>query len=123
MHCELVDTCAGKRDAVIWGHNYGIVVNSDCKRFYDEGKRHLFATFEMIALETWRDQNQRAYFVTDKTIMDRFRPGWVYDTTDKEPEQADTIPELAKKLGLDPNELDKTVRSSMRPAIAMNSTS
>ena len=109
MHCELVDTRAGKPDAVIWGHNYGIVVNSDCKRFYDEGKRHLFATFEMIALETWRDQNQKAYFVTDKTIMDQFRPGWVYDTTDKEPEQADTIPELAKKLGLDPHELANTV--------------
>ena len=23
MHCELVDTRAGKPDAVIWGHNYG----------------------------------------------------------------------------------------------------
>jgi hypothetical protein len=64
----------------------------------------------MIALETWLGQNQRAFFVTDKTIMERFRPGWVYDTTDKEPEQADTIPELTTKLGLDPNELDKTVK-------------
>jgi hypothetical protein len=82
----------------------------DCKRFYDEGKRHLFATFEMIALETWRDHDQKAYFVTDSTIMKRFRPGWVYDTTDKEPEQADTVPELAEKLGLDPQELDKTIR-------------
>ena len=25
MHCELVDTRATKPDAVIWGHNYGIV--------------------------------------------------------------------------------------------------
>jgi hypothetical protein len=65
----------------------------------------------MIALETWRDQNQRAYFVTDKTMMERFRPGWVYDITKKEPEQADTIPELTKKLGLDPNELDKTMNN------------
>lgn len=109
IHCELVDTRATKPDAVIWGHNYGIVVNQDCKRFYDEGKRHLFATFEMIALELWRDQNQRGYFVTDRTIMDRFRPGWVYDTTDQEPVQADSIKELAEKLGVDPDELDKTV--------------
>ncbi|KAJ4524934.1 hypothetical protein HRR78_003081 [Exophiala dermatitidis] len=107
--CELVDTRTNKPDAVIWGHNYGIVVNKDCKRFYDEGQRHLFATFEMIALETWRDQNQRSYFITDRTIMDRFRPGWVYDTTDKEPEQSDTIEGLAEKLGLDPKELKKTV--------------
>ncbi|KAK5464880.1 hypothetical protein LTS15_001443 [Exophiala xenobiotica] len=41
--------------------------------------------------------------------MDRFRPGWVYDTTDQEPEQSDTIEGLAEKLGLDPKELKKTV--------------
>jgi succinate dehydrogenase/fumarate reductase flavoprotein subunit len=109
MHCELVDIRAKKPDAVIWGHGFGIVVNEHCKRFYDEGQRHLFATFEMIALETWRDQNQKSYFVTDSVIMDRFRPGWVYDTTDQEPEKSDTIEGLAEKLGLDPKELKKTV--------------
>jgi tricarballylate dehydrogenase len=109
MHCELVDTRATKPDAVIWGHNYGILVNEKCKRFYDEGKRHLFATFEMIALELWRDHNQKGFFVTDDTIMQRFRPGWVYDTTDQEPEKADTIHGLAVKLGINPQELEKTV--------------
>ena len=109
MHCELVDTRAGKPDAVIWGHNYGVVVNQECKRFYDEGKRHLFATFELIALECWKSQNQKCYFVTDETIMKRFRPGWVFDTTDREPETANTIPELARKLGLDAKELEKTI--------------
>jgi tricarballylate dehydrogenase len=43
-------------------------------------------------------------------LWDQFRPGWVYDTTDKEHEQADTIPELAKRLGLAPNELENTVK-------------
>ncbi|KAG4438700.1 hypothetical protein IFR05_005827 [Cadophora sp. M221] len=109
MHCELVDTRATKPDAVMWGHNYGIVLNRDCQRFYDEGKRHLFATFEMIALHVFKNQNQEAYFVTDAPIMDRFRPGWVYDTSDKEPVKANTIPELAQKLGLDPEKLSKTV--------------
>ncbi|KAL5419667.1 hypothetical protein PMIN04_006843 [Paraphaeosphaeria minitans] len=110
MHCELVDTRATKPDAVIWGHNYGIVVNEQCKRFYDEGKRHLFATFEMIALELWRDQNQKGYFITDEPIMKRFRPGWGYDTTDQEPEKAATIRELAEKLKLDPDALEITVQ-------------
>lgn len=36
MHCELVDTRATKPDAVIWGHNYGIVVNDNCKSGYIE---------------------------------------------------------------------------------------
>lgn len=109
IHTELVDTRATKPDAVIWGHNYGIVVNQDCKRFYDEDKRHLFATSEMIALELWRDQGHKGYFVTDSTIIKRFRPGWVYESTDQEPFEADTIPELAKKLGLEPSTLEKTV--------------
>ncbi|KAF2103028.1 succinate dehydrogenase/fumarate reductase flavo protein subunit [Rhizodiscina lignyota] len=109
IHCELVDTRATKPDAVIWGHNYGILVDEHSKRFFDEGRRELFATFEIAALELWRDHNSKGYFITDKTVMDRFRPGWVYDTTDQEPEKADTIKELAEKLGLKPDELEKTV--------------
>lgn len=84
-------------------------MNKECTRFYDEGPNRLFQTVERIALETWRDHHQSAFLVTDSTIMERFRPGSVFDTTDREPEQADTIPELAKKLGLEPAELDKTV--------------
>ncbi|KAI0197553.1 succinate dehydrogenase/fumarate reductase flavoprotein subunit [Astrocystis sublimbata] len=109
MHCELVDTRAGKPDAVIWGHNYGILVNDDAKRFYNEGERHLFATFEMAALYCWRDQNMSCKFITDSVIMDRFKGSWVYETTDKPPEKADTIEELASKLGLDPQALKQTV--------------
>ena len=41
-------------------------------------KWHFLPTLEMIALETWRDQNSEAYFVTDSVMMDRFRLGWVY---------------------------------------------
>ncbi|KAK6391515.1 hypothetical protein LTR65_004350 [Meristemomyces frigidus] len=109
MHCELVDTRASKPDAVMWGHNYGIVVNKESQRFYDEGKRHLFATFEMIALECWRDQHQSCFFVTDDVIWQRFTGSWVYDTTDVPPEKAETIEELAEKMGLDPTELKRTV--------------
>lgn len=41
--------------------------------------------------------------------MDRFRPGWVYDTTDLDPEQSDTIEGLAEKLGLEPSKLRQTL--------------
>jgi succinate dehydrogenase/fumarate reductase flavoprotein subunit len=109
IHSELVDTRATKPDAVIWGHNYGIVVNENCERFYDEGKRHLFATFEMIALELWRDHNNKGFFITDATIMDRFRPGWVYESTDQEPIKANSIAELAKKLDVGEHKLHKTI--------------
>lgn len=49
------------------------------------------------------------FFVTDDTIMQRFKGSWVYETTDKPPEKADTIEGLAEKLGLDPKKLKKTV--------------
>lgn len=47
--------------------------------------------------------------ITDAPIMDRFRPGWVYDSTDLDPEKANTIEGLAEKLGLNPQELKETI--------------
>lgn len=41
--------------------------------------------------------------------VDRFRPGWVYDTSDQPPVEAKSIPELAQKLDLDLDKLPKTV--------------
>ena len=109
VHAELVDTRAKNDHGVVWGQNYGIVVNEACERFHDEGEEYLFATTELIAYDTWRNQNQKSYFITDKTVMERFEGSWIYETTDKPPEQSDTIAGLAEKLGLDPTKLEATV--------------
>ncbi len=109
FHAELVDPRSKNPHAVVWGQNYGIVVNEDCERFHDEGAEYVFATTEAIAYDTWRNQNQKSYFITDKTVMDRFEDSWVYGNPDKPPEQADTIAGLAEKLGLDPQKLEATV--------------
>ena len=109
VHAELVDTRARNAHAVIWGQNYGIVVNENCERFHDEGEDYLFATTEAIAYDTWRHQNQKSYLITDKTVMDRFEGSWVYETTNQPPEKSDTIAGLAEKLGLDPSKLEATV--------------
>jgi hypothetical protein len=85
------------------------VVNENCERFHDEGEDYLFATTESIAYDTWRHQNQKSYFITDKTVMDRFEGSWVYETAALPPEQSDTIGGLAEKLGLDPANLEETV--------------
>jgi len=110
FHSEVVDSRTQRPDAVIWGHNYGICVNQDGQRFFDEGEDYLFAHFELLAYEVWKNQNQKAYFITDKPVMDRMRPGWVYETTDLEPEEGATLAELAVKLGLDPKVLETTVQ-------------
>jgi tricarballylate dehydrogenase len=109
VHAELVDTRARNAHSVIWGQNYGIVVNENCERFHDEGEDYLFATTEAIAYDTWRHQNQKSYLITDKTVMDRFEGSWVYETTNQPPEKSDTIAGLAEKLGLDPSKLEATV--------------
>ncbi|PYH91656.1 succinate dehydrogenase/fumarate reductase flavo protein subunit [Aspergillus ellipticus CBS 707.79] len=109
MHMELADTRTSKPNAAIYGHSYGVVINEQCERFYDEGQRELFATFEAIAVELWREHNNGGFFITDATIMDRFRPGWVYESTDRAPIQANTISELATKLAIDPDKLHQTI--------------
>lgn len=109
VHAELVDARADIHHAAIWGQNYGIVVNENCERFHDEGEDYLFATTEAIAYETWRAQNQKSYFITDRTVMDRLEGSWICKSTDLSPEQSDTIAGLAEKLGLDPTKLEATV--------------
>ena len=109
VHAELVDPRARNAHAVVWGQNYGIVVNENCERFHDEGADYLFATTESLAYHTWRHQNQKAYFITDKTVMDRFEGSWVYETAGKPPERSGTMAGLAEKLGLDPAGLEATV--------------
>ena len=109
FHAELVDPRAKTPHSVIWGQNYGIVVNENGERFHDEGEDYLFATTESIAYDTWRHQNQKSYFITDRTVMDRFEGTWVYETAALPPEQSDTIGGLAEKLGLDPAKLEATV--------------
>lgn len=102
IHSELIDTRTTTADAVIMGTALGIVVNQDGDRFYDEGKAPIDATFEMIALDVWRDQDQRAYFISDEAVFGRLQfPQFAY-LTDQPPITADTIEDLAEALGLDP---------------------
>ena len=47
-------------DAVIYAHPYGIVVNGEGRRFFDEGRGTVEETFELIAFEVWKNQEQQA---------------------------------------------------------------
>ncbi len=108
IHSELVDRRTDRADAAIYGHPFGIVVNGDGHRFYDEGQGTFEETFELIAYEVWRNQKQTAFFVADQTITKH--PGiMVLFDTDKPPVEADSMPELAAMLGLEAEPLVKTV--------------
>ena len=108
IHSELVDRRTSRPDAYIYGHPFGIVVNEHCKRFYDEGQGTFEETFELIAFEVWRNQNQAAFFIADQTITGHKGIMVLFDT-DKPPVEAGTLPELATQLGLDPASLVQTV--------------
>jgi len=108
VHTELVDRRTTRPDAFIYAHPFGIVVNGHAKRFYDEGQGTFEETFELIAFEVWRNQNQNAFFIADQNITSH-QGIMVLFNSDQPRAEAGTLPELAKLLGLDPDALTRTV--------------
>ena len=108
FHGEPVDVRSNKPDAVLYAFPYGIVVNRHAKRFFDEGKDSFDSTFEEIAFEIWKNQEQKAFFIGDQTTLGIEHVDNII-LTDQPPVSADTLSELATLLGLDPGALEKTV--------------
>ena len=101
FHGEPVDPRATKPDPVFFPFVYGIVVNGRAERFFDEGRDSFEATFEALGYEIWRNQQQTAFFIGDQTTLGLERIDEVI-LTDVPPVTAETIGELAVRLGLDP---------------------
>lgn len=119
FHGEPVDPRSSKPDAVVYAYPFGIVVNRHAQRFFDEGADSFDATFERLGYEIWANQDQEAYFVAEKAILD-----WPHVAniilTDQPPIEAETIEELAQKLGLDATALEATVsryNAAIRPGL------
>ena len=108
FHGEPVDPRATKPDPVFFPFVYGIVVNGRAERFFDEGRDSFEATFEVLGYEIWRNQQQTAFFIGDQTTLGLERIDEVI-VTDVPAVTAETIGELAVRLGLDPGALEQTV--------------
>jgi tricarballylate dehydrogenase len=108
FHGEPVDPRTTKPDAVIYPYPYGILVNGDGERFFDEGQNSFDSTFELLGYEIWRHQSQQAFFIGDQTSLS-VKGFTDVAFTDQPPVTAGTIGELAQKLGLDPDALERTV--------------
>ena len=108
FHGEPIDARSRKPDAVVYAYPYGIVVNGNAERFYDEGKDSFDSTFEELAFEIWRNQRQRAFFIGDQTTLGIEHVQAII-LTDQPPVTAPTIGELAVQLGLAPHALERTV--------------
>ena len=82
---------------------FGIVVNADARRFYDEGEDIWPKRYAIWGRLVAEQPGQIAYIVFDAPNLEKFMPSLFPAIS------APTIPELAGKLGLDPQALDATV--------------
>jgi tricarballylate dehydrogenase len=90
---------ATRLDSVI----FGIVVNRDAQRFYDEGEETWPKRYAIWGRLIAQQPEQTAYSIVDEKSIRLFMPS-IFPAV-----RAATIAELAGKLGLEPAALEKTV--------------
>jgi tricarballylate dehydrogenase len=86
----------------------GIIVNTEGKRFLDEGADFRNYTYAKYGKEILRQPGSVAYQIFDAALRPMLRSE-EYDMPGISVETAATIEELAAKIGIDPESLSKTV--------------
>src|SRR5712671_138496 len=106
-HAVAIDARAPKYDGgIITRHDsviFGIVVNKYARRFYDEGEDIWPKRYAIWGRLVAQQPDQIAYSIIDSKAIGKFMPS-VFP-----PIAAHSLRELAGKLSLDPDALDKTV--------------
>ena len=91
---------------------FGIVVNKEARRFYDEGEDIWPKRYAIWGRLVARQPDQIAYIIFDAPSLERFMPSLF------PPISAPTIADLAEALDLDPKALEATVQgfnAAVRP--------
>jgi tricarballylate dehydrogenase len=108
-HCVAIDARAPLYDGGICTRidcvSLGVVVNRDAERFYDEGEDFWPKRYAIWGRLVAGQPGQIAYSIIDAKAVGRFMPP-VFPGT-----QADTLEELARKLGLDEARFMQTLQS------------
>jgi tricarballylate dehydrogenase len=89
---------------------FGIVVNRDARRFYDEGEDIWPKRYAIWGTLIAAQPGQIAYCIVDSKTIDRFLPPMF------KPYQADSLAGLAPQLGLDPGMFVNTLAEFNRAA-------
>jgi tricarballylate dehydrogenase len=114
FHAVAVDARAPKFDGGIVTRldsvPFGIVVNRDGRRFYDEGEDFWPKRYAIWGGLIARQPDQIAFSIVDAKMLDRFMPS-VFP-----PVEAPTIASLAEQLGLDPAAVADAVERFNRSA-------
>ena len=107
-HAVAIDARAPKYDGGIVTRldcvSFGIVVNKDGERFYDEGEDFWPKRYAIWGRLVAGQPDQIGYSIIDSKSIDLFMPS-VFP-----PVEADTLAGLAEKLGLDPAKVEATVK-------------
>jgi tricarballylate dehydrogenase len=107
-HAEPIDPRSAVAEPAVFTFPYGILVNKDGERFTDEAPGTVDAHYESVTRRIYEQRDGIAYLILDAKIADV--PNWKKSLrTDQPAIRAASIPELADKIGIDANALERTV--------------
>lgn len=108
-HMEACDPRSANFEALIHDWVYGILVDGNGERFFDEASAPHDLQFDYIANAVHRQADGRAYSITDASV--RGGAEWIksLNWTEVAPIVADSLEELAAKLNVPPAALRTTV--------------
>jgi tricarballylate dehydrogenase len=110
MHCEPIDARSKNSAPVVLVYPYGIVVDKNGRRFFDEGGGLMHETWELLARTIqFETSGAIAFAVLDSRLLE------IADyhraiRSDVPPVRADTLTELARLCGIDTEGLAGTVQ-------------
>lgn len=108
VHAEPLDPRSGAPEPIVLVFNYGLLVNKRGERFIDEAPASVDATYEAITRRILDEPEGIAYAVTGGDLDDV--PNWRRSVrSDEQPITAGSLAELAAKIGVPPEALEKTV--------------
>lgn len=109
QHCTQIDwgapAVAGGLSTDRKSYTFGILVNTEGKRFCDEGEDFHGYTYAKLGRTVLAQPNCTAYQIYDSKVFDLF----MSDYSNQTPIQTNSIEELAEELDLDPAVLTQTV--------------
>jgi len=118
-HAEPIDPRSGQPEPIIFVFPYGILVDTNGRRFIDEAPGAVDAIYERIARTIAELPGGVAYLICDEKL-DQV-PNWQRTVrSDQKPIVAHTIAELAQKLGMPEAVLAETVERFNRATVTGN---
>ncbi len=111
FHAEPVDPRSKREEAAVMTYPYFILVDQNGKRFVDEGKTTVDEQYEEVARKIFHElPGHIAYMIGDQKMYDIPNYERALET-DKPPIVAETLEELAGKIGVPAQQLAATVES------------